>query len=97
MTIPVEALVAVLTLMAAPLAAAMSWKLMKRNHTVEADSTAVQAANMSVDMMLHVLSQLRMEVAELTQESHALREENKALHLEVQRLRALVSDLGGRV
>jgi flagellar basal body-associated protein FliL len=86
--IGVEIIVAVLTLLAAPGAAALSWRLMKRNHTAQAETSYAQAANLSVDTMLHVLEQLREEVS-------ALREENRALHREVQRLRELVKSLGG--
>lgn len=86
--IGVEIIVALLTLLAAPGAAALSWRLMKRNHAAQAETSYAQAANLSVDTMLHVMEQLRGEVA-------ALREENRALHREVQRLRELVKSLGG--
>lgn len=95
MSIPIEVVSAIAALITAPVAAAVSWRLMRRNHVVTADLTVAQGANMAVETMLVVLDQLRREVEDLTREAELLRQENKILHEEVARLRAIVNNLGG--
>lgn len=84
----VEVVVAIVTLAAAPLAAAVSWRLMKKNHSAEAESTYAQAANLSVDTMMTVLAPLKAEIA-------SLRSENEWLTKELRKLRKMIANLGG--
>lgn len=79
---------ALVALVAAPLAAVVTWQLTRSKRTADVESTYATAANMSVETMLQVVEQLRFEVAEL-------RVENAALHSEVQRLSILIHQLGG--
>lgn len=90
-----EVVAAVIALMAAPIAATVTWRLSRRKQVAEAESTVAQGANLAVETMLRVMSELRREVADLTQEAELLRKENKILHEEVVRLRTIVNNLGG--
>lgn len=93
--VALEVIAAVVALFAAPIAATVTWRLSRRKHTAEAESTVAQGANMAVETMLRVMEELRREVADLTQEAELLRKENKILHEEVVRLRTIVNNLGG--
>lgn len=90
-----EVIVAAIAILSAPLAATVTWRLSKRKNLAEVDSTVVRAASVSVETMLQVVAQLRLDIAELTEENRILREETAKLHREVQRLTRLVRDLGG--
>ena len=88
-----ELLIALFTLVVAPLTATVTWKFSKRKNKAEADSVIVSGANQAVDTMIVVLSELREQVALLQEETEILRAENRMLHKQVRELKNEVTTL----
>lgn len=83
-----EVIVSIIAMLAAPLAATLTWRFTKRKTDAETHTSYAQAANVSVETMLTVVNQLRQEVDELAKE-------NAQLRIEIARLSKLVRELGG--
>ena len=83
-----EVVAALIAMLAAPLAAAVTWRFTKRKQDADTNTSYAQAANVSVETMLAVVNQLRQEVEDLARE-------NAQLRVEIARLSKLVKELGG--
>lgn len=83
-----DVIAALLALVAAPLAATVTWKFTKRKTEADTNTSYAQAANVSVETMIAVVNQLRQEVEDLARE-------NASLRIEIARLAKLVKELGG--
>lgn len=88
-----EVLIAVITLVVAPTTGVVTWKLSKRKHIAEADSTIASGANAAVDAMILVMAELRTQVQILHEEAEALRSENRELRSQVRKLQKEVHRL----
>jgi transposase len=83
-----EVIAAIIAMLAAPLAATVTWRFTKRKTDADTNTSYAQAANVSVETMLAVVNQLRQEVEDLARE-------NAQLRVEIARLAKLVRELGG--
>ena len=93
-TLDQDALIAlVIGLMAAPLAAVVTWVLSRPKQRADVHSAVVTSASAAVDTIADVLSEVRQELEEARQEIAALREENQSLHRMVVDLRSQVAEL----
>ena len=88
-----EVLIAIITLFVAPATGVITWKMSKRKHVAEADSTIVSGANAAVDAMVVVMAELRTQVKILHEEAEALRQENRELRRQVTKLQREVARL----
>lgn len=80
-------------LLAAPLAAFITWLLARPKQRADVHSSMVTSASAAVDTIADVLSQVRQELEEARGEIALLREENQNLHQMVIDLRKQVAEL----
>lgn len=90
----VDALIALTVgLLAAPLAAVITWALARPKQKADVHSSMVSSASTAVDAITGVLGEVRRELEEARQEIAALRAENADLHQMVIDLRKEVTEL----
>lgn len=83
----------ILGLMAAPLAAVVTWVLSRPKQRADVHTTMMTSASAAVDTISDVLGEVRQELEEARGEIAALRDENKNLHQMVIDLRQQVAEL----
>ena len=85
-----ELFLPVLTLVLAPITAAVTWWLSRRKEVAVTHATVAEGASTAVATILEVMKELKHEIAELTNEAEILRRENE-------RLRRLVAELEHKI
>jgi len=85
-----ELFLPVLTLVLAPITAAVTWWLSRRKEVAVTHATVAEGASTAVATILEVMKELKCEIAELTREAENLRSDNE-------RLRRLVIELEHRI
>jgi cell shape-determining protein MreC len=83
----------VVGLLAAPVAAFITWLLSRPKQKADVHTSVVTSASAAVDTIADVLNEVRSELAEARQEIEALRSENQNLHQMVVDLRKQVAEL----
>ena len=92
-TQPDSTLAVIIGLLAAPVAAFITWLLSRPKQKADVHSSVVTSASAAVDTIADVLNEVRSELAEARQEIEALRSENQSLHQMVIDLRKQVAEL----
>lgn len=83
----------IIGLLAAPLAAIITWVLARPKQRADVHTSVVTSASAAVDTIADVLNEVRQELEEAREEIAALRAENQSLHQMVVDLRQQVADL----
>ena len=83
----------VVGLLAAPLAAFITWLLSRPKQRADVHTSMMTSASAAVDTIADVLGEVRQELEEARQEIAALRSENQSLHQMVIDLRKQVAEL----
>lgn len=79
-------ILAVISLLAAPFAAWITWILNRRKRKTDVSSSLVNASTAAVDALKDVLEELRIELADAKSEIEELKDINKRLEAAVEEL-----------
>lgn len=91
-----EVIVPLVALVAAPLAAVVTWRLSRRKEIAETGNTMTTSANTAVATMLVVMNELRTENEDLREEVFALTERLEEMLADLNRLEATIQLMRGK-
>lgn len=83
-----EVVAALIAMLAAPIAAIVTWRLFKRRNVAESEGAVAQGATVAVEVMLKAITRLEGQVS-------ALELQNRELRAEVARFREMIRNMGG--